>query len=31
MSKRPVERLADPNERVDELEAELTLRPRRFA
>ena len=31
MSRRPVERLADPNERVDELEAELTLRPKRFA
>jgi len=31
VSRRPVERLADPNERVDELEAELTLRPKRFA
>ncbi|RPI29430.1 MAG: AAA family ATPase, partial [Actinomycetota bacterium] len=31
MSRRPVERLADPNERVDEREAELTLRPKRFA
>ncbi|MBN2204318.1 MAG: Holliday junction branch migration DNA helicase RuvB [Thermoleophilia bacterium] len=31
MTRRPVERLADPNERVDELEAELTLRPKRFA
>jgi Holliday junction DNA helicase RuvB len=31
VSRRPVERLADPNERVDEREAELTLRPRRFA
>jgi Holliday junction DNA helicase RuvB len=31
VSRRPVERLADPNERVDEREAELTLRPKRFA
>lgn len=31
MTRRPVERLADPNERLDELEAELTLRPKRFA
>jgi len=31
VSRRPVERLADPNERVDEVEAELSLRPKRFA
>jgi holliday junction DNA helicase RuvB len=30
VSDRPVERLADPNERVEEREAEVSLRPRRF-
>ncbi len=30
MSDRPVERLADPNEKVDDRDAEVSLRPKRF-